>query len=466
MKVRMADLWRPVKGVTIKEAKAGLFLFSFAHPLDMEAVINGGPWTFDNNMLIMDRVRLGMQIESIPLFHVDFWVQIHNLPAGFMKETVGVKLGNYIGTFMEYDKNNNSSFWRQYMRVRVKVDVRQPLKKDSKVRDKEGEWCTVNFKYEKLGVFCFVCGIMGHAENKCEVRFAMENDDGRRDWSGELRADQRRGGGRQTSRWLREERDGGNGMSGGERMHQGRSTVELPTMGPTPVDKAATASPSSHNYKAIITNNSPIIVLNGQSSSHGETLTSNHISLPIIETATDSNINTSRQQSIAHDSDTHQQLICNSFTSNLVTDMPPFYCQSKPNHNMPLIPTSALQKSLLPNNSLVFNSQPKQNIPPKLIKRTQSISNQTHPTKKQNRPDPLMTQPHLNRNPTEPILSLNRTGPGPETTKQNHDDAVTMEVQIERKRRREEKNLTEKNDEELTQHFLSAGPGSQDCREQ
>jgi hypothetical protein len=77
-----------------------------------------------------------------------------------------------------------------------------------------------------------------------------------------------------------------------------------------------------------------------------------------------------------------------------------------------------------------------------------------------------MTQPHLNPNPTGPILSLNRTGPGPEITKQNHDDAVTMEVQIERKRRREEKNLTEKNDEELTQHFLSAGPGSQDCREQ
>jgi hypothetical protein len=101
-----------VKGVTIKEAKAGLFLFSFAHPLDMEAVLQGGPWTFDNNMLLLDRVQLGMQIESIPLFHAAFWVQIHNLPAGLMKETVGVKLGNYIGMFMEYDKNNNTSFWR------------------------------------------------------------------------------------------------------------------------------------------------------------------------------------------------------------------------------------------------------------------------------------------------------------------------------------------------------------------
>ncbi|MCH99831.1 hypothetical protein A2U01_0020846 [Trifolium medium] len=103
MKIRMADLWRPVRGVNIKEAKPGIFLFSFAHPLDMEEVLKGAPWTFDNNMLIMDRVQIGMQIEHIPLFHAEFWVQIHNLPVGLMKESVGTKLGNYIGTFVEED---------------------------------------------------------------------------------------------------------------------------------------------------------------------------------------------------------------------------------------------------------------------------------------------------------------------------------------------------------------------------
>jgi hypothetical protein len=192
MKVRMADLWKPVKGVTIKEATGGKFLFHFAHPMDMEAVLNGGPWTFDNNMLILEQVQLGMQIERIPLFHVNMWVQVHDLPMGLMRESVGNRLANYIGAFMEYDKNNQTSFWRQYMRVRVKVDVRLPLKKEAKVKDREGNWCTVKFKYEKLGVFCFVCGIMGHAENKCVVRFEMEEDNGVRDWTPEIRAETRR----------------------------------------------------------------------------------------------------------------------------------------------------------------------------------------------------------------------------------------------------------------------------------
>jgi 14-3-3 protein epsilon len=201
----MADVWRPVKGVKIKEATTGLFLFQFAHTLDMEAVLQGGPWAFNNQMLILERVQLGVQIENIPLHHVDFWVQVHNLPTGLMAERVGNTLANYIGSFVEYDKNNKGSFWREYMRIRVRVDIRQPLKKDSRVKNQGGNWCIVNFKYEKLGVFCFVCGLIGNGENRCAVRFVVTEDDGSRAWSKELKAESRRWSDRQTSRWLTEE---------------------------------------------------------------------------------------------------------------------------------------------------------------------------------------------------------------------------------------------------------------------
>jgi hypothetical protein len=159
-------------------------------------------------MLILERVGLGVQIENIPLYHVDFWVQVHNLPTGLMAERVGKTLANYIGTFVEYDKNNKGSFWREYMRIRVCVDIRQPLKKNSRVKNQGGAWCTVNFKYEKLGVFCFVCGILGHSENRCATRFSMVDGDGVRAWSKELIVEPRRRGGRQTLRWLMED-DGG-----------------------------------------------------------------------------------------------------------------------------------------------------------------------------------------------------------------------------------------------------------------
>jgi hypothetical protein len=310
-----------------------------------------------------------MQIENIPLFHADFWVQIHNLPAGFMQEKVGVKLANYIGTFMEYEKNNNSSFWRQYMRVRVKVDVRQPLKKGQRVRDKEGDWCMVNFKYEKLGVFCFVCGIMGHAENKCEVRFAMEIDDGRREWSGDLRADQRRGGGRQTSRWLREDRDGGSGLSGDEGRRRENPTMENPTMGPTsavmstigpevPRHHRTAACPRNDSSNSVLTCHAltPMNALANREETDGITFTANNHSAI-------NNRHTSRQDLMLLETNQRQQSLGNPFPSNSVTELPPFYFNPIHNNGQPYQLTNSntlINTSLSQNNSTpVFTTQQK-----------------------------------------------------------------------------------------------------------
>jgi hypothetical protein len=115
------------------------------------------------------------------------------------------------------------------------MDVCVPLKKDTKVKDRFGNLCTVKFKYEKLGIFCFVCGVMGHAENRCVVRFTMETDDGSRGWSNELRAEPRRVAGRPSSRWLVEKRgEGLRGVGGSGRVNNaaGQNSGESSMQGP------------------------------------------------------------------------------------------------------------------------------------------------------------------------------------------------------------------------------------------
>ncbi|GAU47810.1 hypothetical protein TSUD_404150 [Trifolium subterraneum] len=149
IKTRMADVWRPVKSMVVKEATQGLYLFKFFHPIYVEEVMNGGPWLFDNYMLVIDRMKVGVALHDIPLYHVIFWVQIHNVPVGMMLEKVGKGLANYIGEFVEYDKNNSTSFWWQYMRVKVRVDVRRPLKIEKKIMLNGGLGSVVKFKYER-----------------------------------------------------------------------------------------------------------------------------------------------------------------------------------------------------------------------------------------------------------------------------------------------------------------------------
>lgn len=54
-------------------------------------------------------------------------------------EKVEKTMANFIESFVEYEKkNNNTSFWRQYMRLRVRIDVRQPLKQQTRVKNKGG----------------------------------------------------------------------------------------------------------------------------------------------------------------------------------------------------------------------------------------------------------------------------------------------------------------------------------------
>jgi hypothetical protein len=56
--------------------------------------------------------------------------------------------------------------------------------------------------------------------------------------------------------------------------------------------------------------------------------------------------------------------------------------------------------------------------------------------------------------------------PFPVTIDDEPDDSGDMDIHVERKRRREEEIKNKPERDASIQHFLSAGPGSQDCREQ
>lgn len=66
---------------------------------------------------------------------MDFWVQVYDLLVGYMSEGIGRQLGNFIGKYVYYDSNNNSSIWRNYMRIRLAIDVRVPLKRCKKIHN-------------------------------------------------------------------------------------------------------------------------------------------------------------------------------------------------------------------------------------------------------------------------------------------------------------------------------------------
>lgn len=113
-------------------------MFQFFHKEDKGWVLSGGPWNFDNAMLLLEEIPEGDEPLKVSLWHLNMWIQIYDLPSGFMLEAVGIQLGNFFGSFVMYDSKNNSSIWREYMRIKINVDVRRPLKRKKKIKRKNG----------------------------------------------------------------------------------------------------------------------------------------------------------------------------------------------------------------------------------------------------------------------------------------------------------------------------------------
>lgn len=122
-----------------------------------------------------------------------------------MAESVGKQLGNFFGSFVMYDSSNNASIWREYMRLKIKVDVGLPLKRRNKIYRRDRTKCVVNCKYEKLDDFRFLCEMLSHTERFCKKRLEGGSYYVAREWGSWLRAPPRRGAAQGRSIWLRDE---------------------------------------------------------------------------------------------------------------------------------------------------------------------------------------------------------------------------------------------------------------------
>ncbi|MBA0736498.1 hypothetical protein Gogos_010047 [Gossypium gossypioides] len=107
MRNTMTNLRRPLGGVTILDLGEKRYLFKFYNPLDLDRVINGTPWTFNNHLLVFNLLKEDKDSLQVAL-----------------------QFGNFIGEFVDYDAKQSNWGYKSYLRIRVKIDIRKPLKQE------------------------------------------------------------------------------------------------------------------------------------------------------------------------------------------------------------------------------------------------------------------------------------------------------------------------------------------------
>uniref|UniRef100_A0A803NTB8 CCHC-type domain-containing protein n=1 Tax=Cannabis sativa TaxID=3483 RepID=A0A803NTB8_CANSA len=156
----------PVLATTINN---NCFELIFEKVDDRNWALLRSPWNIRGKLLLLKSWEPSVQNGS-PFIHTRLWVQIHKLPVEFFSVSNGNKLGTRVGNVvvMDLDEENPAS-WAKWLRVLVEIDIEKPLLSGCfiNVGDEANVW--VQFKYEKVGAFCYFCGRLGHQRSECTL---------------------------------------------------------------------------------------------------------------------------------------------------------------------------------------------------------------------------------------------------------------------------------------------------------
>ncbi|TXG64315.1 hypothetical protein EZV62_011309 [Acer yangbiense] len=164
----MKKIWQTREGVEIDPVDGNIFTFQFGNMEDKKRIISGGPWSFNDALIVMEEPRGMGDVQHMKFNKSEFWVQIHNAPLICMSEEIRRFLGSMIGKVVDFDGGDSGSDMTNFLRVRVLLEINKPLRRCLRVDVLwDGVELVMLIKYEWLLDFCFRCGLLRHTIKDC-----------------------------------------------------------------------------------------------------------------------------------------------------------------------------------------------------------------------------------------------------------------------------------------------------------
>ncbi|KAL0285402.1 UNVERIFIED_CONTAM: hypothetical protein Scaly_2821000 [Sesamum calycinum] len=132
----------------------------------MEEVIDGGPWLFQGQTIVLQQWESGMALRKYKHTQVLVWIKLHHLTIKFWTKEDLRMVASGIGHPLYPDAITKSCKRLDFARVCIMLDISSKLPKHIVIMmsTEEGEEtpCRVDVEYEWVPLKCRACNSLGH----------------------------------------------------------------------------------------------------------------------------------------------------------------------------------------------------------------------------------------------------------------------------------------------------------------
>ncbi|KAL2230780.1 UNVERIFIED_CONTAM: hypothetical protein Sindi_1672400 [Sesamum indicum] len=160
----------------LREVKATtneFFFFQFKTVAYMEEAIEGGPWLFQGQPIVLQKWEPGMAMRKLKHTHVLVWIKLRHLPVELWTEEGLSTVASGIGKPLYMDAITRACTRLDFARVCVMLDVSSKLHKHIIImtpNEEGGETpCKIDVKYEWIPSKCTRCMTLGHSAKDCAL---------------------------------------------------------------------------------------------------------------------------------------------------------------------------------------------------------------------------------------------------------------------------------------------------------
>lgn len=166
VKSSLIDKWAGIGETFISDLPNGFLLIRCSSEKVMERLLLEGPWTVNGMILQLSPWKPFFEPSFAKLSTAAIWVQFHNLPVEYWDGDTLETIANNFGTLIKIDEFTTTLVRSKYARVCIEVDLSKPLCRGFWIGD-DFHRVFVVVMYERLPMFCYNCGLIGHGSSSC-----------------------------------------------------------------------------------------------------------------------------------------------------------------------------------------------------------------------------------------------------------------------------------------------------------